>query len=317
MGPRNSLQIYKKILYFCGALGSFLGLALTLSSCTKTETEDRRKLPDIPEKPVDSVKIAAGHVDDSRFEFLLTVKDNGILITFKNIPINTEIKCTFDGTPLTPCHDGALLAKPSPGEHGINAIATRKPNGETVEAIMRKFTIAAPLTDPLLMSFDMVDFKDGMALKTDKDLQIKVKFAANLDCTPVLKCSIDAHGSPFWHNCTAKDGTKIPKAQLAKGIQTFAIQAQCGDRLGPVLESKWYGVPATYQPLMLQDIKDAKKRHLITLYRNLDCAEQPIFQCAKPGSTVFETCANLLDNPPAKTKIRVNCAGTFGPALSF
>jgi len=298
---------------------------ISLPACEKlTKKNDETIIPDV--QTIDTV-----HAQNSKTDILtlkINIQQDGLLLEVSDLPDGSKLECDLNNIPINPCHDGALLAIPSPGDYVVTAVATK--DGKKVAVGKSNSFIIVPQAngssaqgeeDPLDLVLDTPGFSKNMAWPMNKDLKISWKFFKTPECTATLKCNYPGQQSKFWVDCD-KGGTSftITEDLMASGLQELSVQAQCDSRRGPELKIKWYGVPEGYKPLMIQKVSDAKGRHILNLVKSDDCSAEDLkFTCAKTTGADFSTCenGNVLDNPNPGFKIKAECNGKSGEPVTF
>jgi hypothetical protein len=292
----------------------------------KKSVESTRTIPD---RPVENEPISAGKSGEKPIDLQVELREDGILLSIKNIPERATINCTMSSIKIEPCHDGALIAKPAPGDYEINVVATE--SGATLSAAAVKITVlpsnagggadvVSLAQQPLAIIIDDVNFNNGMAVKRSQDLILKFRFINKPECEPQVRCNYDSRTTAMWPLCDTPTSKTIAKGVMAAGLQFLTVQASCEGVVGPKLELFWYGVPDNYEPLMLQTVSDTNKRHIFTLIRAEDCAESMLtWKCASPGQDQFTPCdkGNVMDAPPTGFRIKAVCDTREGPAFAI
>jgi len=307
-------------------------IILTSILCAGAACEKKKSVVStrtIPDRPVESEPIHAGKSGEQPLDLRAEIREDGILISIKNTPADTTIECTMSSIKIEPCHDGALIAKPAPGDYDFNVTAIRA--GATISAANVKITIlpsnagggadvVSLAQQPLAMIIDDPDFTNGMAIKRSQDLILKFRFITKPDCEAQVRCNYDSRTTAMWPLCDTPSSKTIAKGVMAAGLQFLTVQASCDTAVGPKLELFWYGVPDNYTPLMLQTVSDSNKRHIFTLIRAEDCPESMLtWKCASPGQDQFSPCekGNVMDAPPSGFRIKAVCDSREGPAFSI
>jgi len=297
------------------------------AACEKKKSVESTR--DLPDKPVENEPISVGKSSELPLDFQAILRDDGILLSIKNIPAEATLECTIADVNVDPCHDGALLSKPAPGDYEINVMAMR--GGATLSAANVKVTIlpgnagggadvVSLAQQPLSLIIDDPNFSNGMAIKRSQDLILKFRFINQPECEPQVRCNYDSRTTAMWPLCDSPTSKVITKDVMASGLQFLTVQASCEGLVGPKLELFWYGVPDKYEPLMLQSISDNKNRHIFTLVRAEDCPESMLtWKCAAPGTEEFTPCenGNVFDAPPKGFRIKAVCGPTEGPSFSI
>jgi hypothetical protein len=321
-----SLSILSAIRLTSAAL---LSAALFFSGCTR----DRKSTSQasIPGKPIEEGPITASKSSTPLLEIRATVRDDGVLLGINNIPSGSTIECLVGGKPISPCHDGALIERPAPGDYSLEVLA--KSGTSVLAADSSIFTVlpnnssttvdqGTLATLPLALVLDDNDFVNGMPVDRSKSRTFKFKFVKAPDCKPVVRCGYELENPSMWPLCDTPDTKVIPAGRMAAGQQFLSVQASCPDQVGPVLKIFWYGVPADWEPLMLMRMEaeqDPSKRRTYVLWRNEDCpVSQLKFECSPPGATpTWTSCGdkgNVLDSPLPGSRIRATCGEKIGPA---
>lgn len=306
------------------AIGMAIIALIVVCGCQKKSNDDEDVGPNTPEGVVIPKTSEEGVID-----LRVTERSDGILVEIKNVPEGASLDCFMNDERLTPCHDGALIQKPAPGSYMIKVVAhSDKGSFSDIDMIDIGIphlnsgnSVPAGQKDTLQIVVDDQRFVQGMAMDVAKFFMPKVKFRDAPDCKYTVECNITG-GNEQWKSCALGTDERMKLysgVTLAYGYQDFAIRAVCGDRIGPQLIVAWYGVPASYQKLSIQDISDNKGRHMFALYRDLDCADNLIFQCAKSSADDFSACANgnLIDNPPSGYRVRAICGNEVGPEMKI
>ena len=297
------------------------------AACERQKSvENARTLPD---KPNENGPVTAGKSSDLPIDLKVELRDDGIFLNIKNIPADSALECSMSTIKVDPCHDGALIAKPAPGDYDINVTANKA--GATISAASVKVTIlpanagggadvVSLAQQPLGMIIDDVNFLNGMAIKRSEDLLIKFRFINKPECQPEVRCNYDSRTTAMWPLCDSPSSKTISKSVMAAGLQFLTIQATCPGVIGPKLELFWYGVPDNYEPLMIQKISDTTNRSVFTLIRSEDCPESMItWKCSEPNQQEFKSCekGNVIEAPQKGFRIRAVCSSKDGPVYSI
>jgi hypothetical protein len=301
-------------------------LATTLA-CDKFQKKHEDK-SDVP----NTKKIETIDAKKSKADILVvkaTVRRDGIMLDISDLPKDSILECDLNNKPLTPCHDGALFALPDPGEYSITAVATVKSKIAALGSSKKFIILPADgiggnqdEKNPLNLVLDDSNFKQNMAWRNDQDFTVRWKFFKKPICQPVVKCRYPSKQSPFWITCS-EDGRSFtfPKETMATGLQFLTVQASCDNIRGPELNLQWYGVPVSYEPLMIQDASDSNDRHILNLIKSDDCSsyDELRFVCSRTTGEDFKACenGNVVDNPQPGFRIRATCGSKIGPPISF
>lgn len=305
-----------------------------VGGCLKDRQQkaDDEEGPEVPQDPVSQEPITAQKSGVGLLDVKVELRDDGMLLHVGNVPAGSTLECHLDDKALVPCHDGALYARPTDGDHKISALAM-KDGVATAIGESQPFTVLAGTggdvdpdnnpRNPLNLQIDDLAFANGAIVPMTKDFVLKFKFTKEPKCDQLeVRCQYDSRTSPFMVDCD--EGGKsftISKDLLALGLQYFTAQAFCAGEPGPALTVHWWGVPdETYQPLALTVIKDSSERNIVNLIKADDCPESmQRFECAAAGSDEFALCANgnVIDQPEAGYRVRMTCEGRQGPALTL
>jgi hypothetical protein len=281
--------------------------------------------------PGDEVTPQAG--SQAGLSVSLDIRDDGILLHINGIPDGASLECLLNDAPLSPCHDGALLARPATGNYKIKVVARRDGGvvnlGETPTFSVNPSvggTVGSEVGVELVLEQSDPEFVNGMAIVRDqiKTFTFKLRNPAPCD-SPQFRCRYDSRTSNFWTNCdSGKASYTLPKGVMALGLQYLSVQAACPLQVGPELTYFWYGVPSGYEPLMLASVKDSTSRYVLNLVKADDCPEgDQKFECAQPGQTdQWSLCqqtenANVFDNPQDGFRVRLACGDKKGPVFTF
>ena len=298
-------------------------MALAVSCIEKEKKEDETIA--LPDSPVISDSIEAGTSETGLLDVTVTFEAEVMILGISGQPEGTEAySCSLDNVDFQPCHPQANLAPPPPGDHVLTVKSLAQGNvtavGETVFSVEdKKPNTEAPPS--LEVYITKPDLEDGGTWNMTQDLTLEfdLKTAAKCDSEVKFQCKYDSRSSVFWTPCGSKNFV-VRKEIMARGLQYFAVQAVCGEELGPVLSHSWYGVPADYQPLMIDGVKDVNNRYLLSLVKANDCPiSRQVFECSKEESAPFLPCenGNVLDAPPAGTRVRLACGDLNGPIYSI
>jgi hypothetical protein len=316
-----------------------LPFLLATTACVKNGKKATNDNVQLPNKPGGKILVAASRPEDGILKVWIELPENGMLLHIKNLPSDptTTLSCFLDDQNLSPCHDGALLARPEPGDHLLTVTALK--NGQKIAlGATPKFTIrdtnrntnvsrsdTDKKSDPLTLRNSDPQFFDQMALPISEDLTIKFELAypkTSGSCKVETKCQYDSRTSLFWTKCN-DDGMSytVSKTVMALGLQSFSAQASCGNKLGPILTLSWFGVPKDYQPMMLRAVRDRQKNVIVNLVKASDCpsANAQQYECSDAGADFFTPCAknNVLKAPSAGYRVRLVCEGLTGPILAL
>lgn len=318
--------MYSKLPQLC-----IVALAV-LAGCTKLKRGRQEDLnAPVPEKPVAPAPLEAQKSTLGIITLAVELRSDGMLLKVGNVPDGASLDCDRGNEPLVPCHDGALFTLPPEGDHKVSAVAMKDgvpvAFGESAPFTVLPGTGGAYETDgdprhTLMLVSDDPAFVNGMTVPLSKDFKTSFKLAGKPNCEHKIRCSYDSRTSRFWTECDVGDTSyTVPKELLAVGIQFLSVQASCGERVGPALSLFWFGVPDDYAPLMLRAVRDPQGRQIVELLREEDCKEGLArkYECAAPGSDEFDACtdSNVFDKPAQGLRVRLSCAGTFGPALAL
>lgn len=306
-----------------------IGLTLALA-CQGDKKRDENGNAPLPDKPVNEEPIQTQSSEVGILEVRAELTDAGLLIHIANTPAGATLECDLDDKPILPCHDGALFAKPTAGDHKITAVAMLDGKvaalGESAAftILPEQISSAGPDgPDPLAVTLTKAGFLPGMTLTQAKEFAFEFALAGEPDCKAELYCKYGGDNSEFWAVCS-DDGAlqfKVDEGLMAMGRQKLSVQARCPDKAGPTLELHWYGVADGYEPLMLRSVADPRGQTFVYLMKADDCPlSQLSFECGEPdGQDDWALCPinNVLDKPAPGTRVRASCDGRKGPVLTL
>jgi hypothetical protein len=255
-------------------------------------------------------------------------KDENLLVRIQDKPTTGEMICELNGQKLDKCEDGMLISKPQTGSYRLRVRVQDKDQLISVgETRFQTGDVPTPTVsdepdpdakDPLALEIANSEYVNGSAISIDKDLVLQFKFRNNPGCKPVLRCSFDKLDSGFAPLCNQAMGHKFSAGNLARGLQYFSVRASCEQRQGPELIGYWYGVPSDYQPLQIESSLVGTDNHVFRLVKANDCPENLLkFQCAETTGAEFTSCSGSRKSPKPGLRVRANCNGQAGPALTI
>ncbi len=297
---------------------------LVLSSgCVKDKS---KKAPADEIKAIDASPLPPQAPGVPPLEVRVDFTVNGMTLHLAKVPEGATIECRLDTEPLTPCHDGAVYARPADGEHRIFVAAFKDKKQITTgqsEPIQVKGTtasVAEANTSGLRLVFEADTIKDDAPVPMDQDLLLRFKFETPPACDAKVQCQFGTQGTPFWTDCAADGKSYLVRkgTGMSLGKQYFAVRAKCTEQLGPALRLQWYGVPAGYQPLQVQATKDPSKgRYLVDLVRPVDCpaTDASHYECAEKPDSAFTRCpdGNTVTTTTKGFRVRFVCGEKTGP----
>ncbi len=247
-------------------------------------------------------------------------------VGMQNVPADTQLSCTLNGTQLADCHDQMRFAFQDNGAYVFSVVAKR---GEQVvaygEGRFQKGRAAAEAlatarddansNHPLALLPDDNSFNNGMAIKVGEPWTFKFKLRNDPKCEPSYECSYDARNNSMWRACDSKNSETIPKGVMARGLQYLKVQAHCGDQVGPTLQVFWYGVDEDYTRLALNGITVGKNklRQFVLTKASVCPVGMLAFECSSNSNEAYKACKNSQKSVPSGFRIRAVCNGKAGP----
>jgi hypothetical protein len=269
-------------------------------------------------------QITAKTLPTDRFFVEAEVLESVVRIYIHNPPADALFACELDDAVQTECGDRVEWLKPEAGDHTVRITARR---GDeviavdetifTIGGVVDVTTIQPALDNPLALLVDNADYRNGAAVDMSRELRLRVKFAKDPGCTASFKCNYDSLSNTFWHDCGTDNA--IPIGHMARGLQYFSIQANCGDQVGPKLDLYWYGVPENYQPMALDYYaSNDKQRYIFTLIKANDCPDELLrFMCAADEFQAFAECSNVQVGIKSGFRVKAMCQQDSGPILTL
>ena len=305
------------------------GMILILA-CGRDKRRDSGENVPLPDRPVNDQPIATQASQIGILDVRADLSDAGVLLHIENLPTGATLECDLDDKPIIPCHHGALFAKPVAGDHKIIATAMLQGNVVAIGE-SEPFTITtdqfsgavADQNDPLAVQVVNQDFARGMSLSTNQPYTFSFKLSKSPTCNAELYCRYGSENSSFWAICDDAGALQftIEPGLMAMGRQSLAVQARCGDQIGPTITTHWYGVEEGYTPLTLRSLSDPEGKTFLYLMKADYCPPtQLTFECSDsktPDDWGLCLGNNTLENAASGTRARASCDGRKGPVLTL